>query len=84
MRKAPIIAAVFLLTACTQKQPEPVQQPASVSRRYRVVQDGRLAGVDLKLLYDQVSSATFETRDGRRVVYHGSFYYEELPDGTND
>lgn len=74
-----ILITVMCLCSCKQEQPQIIETPVEPTKRYRVIQDGKLAGVDLELVYDQISSATFRTRDGRKVVYHGTFYYEEAP-----
>lgn len=78
MRKAAAaLACCLLLASCNKQQPDPGPAEPVRPKFYTVVQDGRIAGIHLLLVYDQISSATFKTPDGRRVVYHGTFYYQE-------
>lgn len=72
-----LLVLTIFIYSCTQPEPPQATVPEN-PKMYRVVQNGKLVGYDLRLLYDQLSSATFKTRDGKTVVYHGSFYYEEM------
>ena len=78
MRKAAaVILCSFLLASCQNRQQPAAPEPPVQRKTYTVVQDGKLAGIHLYLEYDQSGSATFKTHEGKKVVYHGTFRYQE-------
>ena len=77
-RTALLIVPLLFFTNCRKTEDMQPEPPKVYERKlYTVVFEGRVPIQHLEKITEGLNSASYKTREGKRIIFYGSFYAVE-------